>query len=50
MKPREKSKITELYKSEYMKIDILPTYIQVSRHYYAISKSQNVYYIEYIKQ
>ena len=36
MKLRKKYKITEFYKSEYMKVNILPTYIQVYRHYYSI--------------
>ena len=37
MRLRKKSKITEYFTSEYMKVDILPTYIQVARHFYAIS-------------
>ena len=38
MKLRKKSKITEYFTSEYMKEDILPTYIKVNRHVYAISE------------
>ena len=42
MRLRKKSKITEYFTSEYMKVDILPTYIQVARHFYAISELNNI--------
>ena len=42
MRLRKKSKITEYFTSEYMKVDILPTYIKVARHFYAISQLNNI--------